>query len=736
MMKSIRIFAAAALACAAAPGALAQSQSDISAKIESKLPDNGRGQITGGNIRDVFNAFNAARGKPNGIANLDENGRLPPSVTPSDLSPNKLTLPDTDQGSTGNISGMSALSAATGTVNRVLADKLFEQLSVNDFYKASDGNDYLPAFNRAIAAMPASGGTIRVPRRNGCYPVTGPIAIGDGSTSAASTKQNISIEGDGTGGTGNQLGYNTDKGSCIQYTGTTSIGAIMSFRGPMTMGLKRITLKSGFKEITNSTTISTTAGFNTITNISNTSNIVVGSNIFAPDVLPPGTIVISRTGNTAVISNNALVTASNSPVTFYHNEAYADRGLELLHVFRSKIEDVGVMDARVGIRQDVYADANVSIGSADNDFTNVWVENQRIAGGPNGTAAFDIGNADTGNGHRFDVARNTYTNLVGVVAGDPNATGLNLRYADNLTFRGGMMYSLNPPGLGYAMAILTPTGPGNEVIYPAEITISGVALIGRIYRDPRWKPASNGGFGFAVWPLHTGDMLNRNIQGHGSLPSFDGFTGVDDRGIFFGWSQWRSWLDDAAGISVAYDAPATLSRKMTLTQVTGTTAATAYATHQLPANAMRARNSKDYPNGTFPLSDAAQYSFDRMVALSQSGSWSNGNAATSIRVQVKLGGAIIFDSGLRGINAASGFGHWTLEGKLTQTGSATQTFSGRLTLGPAGTATGVSETPIIDVVGGLASAVDMSSDKELKVEITPSAAGFVWNAERSMATVH
>lgn len=220
------------------------------------------------------------------------------------LNGKTVITPDTLQilgpGSTGDVSAMSVLPGVTGAVNRTIAEKLFERLSVNDFYRATDGADYLPAFNRALAAMPASGGTLKLPRRDGCYPVSGPVAIGNGSAAAPSTKQNISIEGEGIGGTGNQLGYNTDKGTCIQYTGTAPIGAVVSFRGPMVMGLKNITIKSGFKEVSKSTTFGTTAGFNTIINIADMSNVVVGSNIFAPEVLPAGTIVISKIGRAHV----------------------------------------------------------------------------------------------------------------------------------------------------------------------------------------------------------------------------------------------------------------------------------------------------------------------------------------------------------------------------------------------------------------------------------------------------
>lgn len=56
--------------------ALAQSQADIASKINSALPDNGRGQITASGLRGVMNSLNGARGQPNGIAELGPDGRL------------------------------------------------------------------------------------------------------------------------------------------------------------------------------------------------------------------------------------------------------------------------------------------------------------------------------------------------------------------------------------------------------------------------------------------------------------------------------------------------------------------------------------------------------------------------------------------------------------------------------------------------------------------------------------
>ncbi|MDV2984151.1 UNVERIFIED_CONTAM: hypothetical protein Q9R58_07540 [Methylobacteriaceae bacterium AG10] len=634
----------------------------------------------------------------------------------------------------GDGSGMKALSGITGAVNRTIAEKLFERLSVNDFYRTTDGDDFRPAINRAVASLPNSGGTIYFPRREGCYNIAGPVVIGDGTASSPSTKQNIKLVGDSGSGTGVQTGFNP-KGTCIRYPGATKIAAILQFNGPIAISLEGITLDGGYLGYSGTPTATTTAGWNVLTNLSSLSNIVVGSRVSGAGI-PDGVVVTAINGGTVVLSANATASAT-LPLTFTHNEATVDVALSLKHVFRSTVRNVGLSNTRLGMRQDSYGFANgFSTGANDSTFENIWCENNLIAGGSSGSGCFDIGGADaTG---ILDVARITYSNLVAIVAGDPNATGLTLRYADNLTFRGGMLYSQREPGLGYALAIIPPnSNSGREPAFPAEISFQGMAMVGRIYRDPRWKPDSNGNFGITMWPMHAGDMLDPGNAGRGTLPSFNGFTGVDDRGVFFGMSQFRSWLDDASNVSVAYDAPAAVSRKTTLTQVTGVTASTIYATHNLPANAMRSRNSKDYPVGaTFPLSNTAQYAYDRVVSLKQSGNWFNANALANIQVIVRLGGTTLWQSGNIQLAASASYGAWRFEGELSQSAPATQSFSGRLVVSQPGSASGLALPAAFDVTANHDTAVDMTGDQPLTVSIVPGNASFVWNAERSIATVH
>ncbi|MCP1545300.1 hypothetical protein [Methylorubrum extorquens] len=68
--------------CAAlllASSAYAQSKDDIASKINSTLPDNGRGQITAAGLRGLMNSLNSARGVPYGLAELGPDGRLVPN---------------------------------------------------------------------------------------------------------------------------------------------------------------------------------------------------------------------------------------------------------------------------------------------------------------------------------------------------------------------------------------------------------------------------------------------------------------------------------------------------------------------------------------------------------------------------------------------------------------------------------------------------------------------------------
>jgi hypothetical protein len=677
-----------------------------------------------------------------GPGRIDSSNRvvLPGGPTLGRFQGGKYTAtPDVLDGGTilGDGSGVKAKISSPGAVLRSLMDKLDERLSVRDFWLPSDGTDYLPAINRAVAALPNSGGSIHFPRQASCYLISNVAVIGDGSANGPSSKQNIRLVGDTGSGTGGQTGFGADKGTCIKYAGAQKIAGILRFNGPMAMSIEGITLEGGYLGYSASPTVRTTTGSNALTNLSSVAQVVVGSQVAGPGI-PAGTIVASVSGTTATISANAT-TSGTFTATFTHNEATVDTALQLNHVFRSTLRNVGLKNARLGMRQDSYGVPNGFVtGSNDNEFANIWCENGAIAGGTSGSGCFDIGGADaTG---ILDVARSTYTNLIGTYAGDPNATGLVLRYADNLTFRGGMMYSQREPGLGYALAIIPPTGTGREPAFPAEVTFQGIAMIGRIYQDPRWRPQSNGCFGLTAWPMHSGDMLDPSNPGRGSIPSFECFTGVDDRGVFFGLTQFRSWLDNSAGTPVAYDAAATFGRNTQLSQVTNTTAATVFQTHRIPAVAMRARNSKDYPSSTFPLTDAAQYVYDRVVKYTASGNYQNATGAqANQRFVISLGGAkptVLFDSGAISLPNSGNYGSWHFEGDLSLSGSGSQSFSGRLTLGVAGTANGIAGAPLTVLVADKDDiTVDMTADQFLTASVLPGTTGQIWTAKRSTIQV-
>ncbi|MBB2961814.1 hypothetical protein [Methylobacterium sp. R2-1] len=100
--------AAIAAACFSAAPALAQSQGDLTSKINALLPTNNRGQITAANIRDVLLTFNDARGRAGGFAELGPDGKLAPSQAP-DLS-SQTVVPNS--------------SAASGTLAKLFADRI------------------------------------------------------------------------------------------------------------------------------------------------------------------------------------------------------------------------------------------------------------------------------------------------------------------------------------------------------------------------------------------------------------------------------------------------------------------------------------------------------------------------------------------------------------------------------------------------------------------------------------
>jgi len=81
---------AASFALGLSGSALAQSKDDVAERINSTLPDNGRGQITAAGLRGLLTSFNGARGVPNGIAELGPDGRIVPSQGQSTFAQMKL----------------------------------------------------------------------------------------------------------------------------------------------------------------------------------------------------------------------------------------------------------------------------------------------------------------------------------------------------------------------------------------------------------------------------------------------------------------------------------------------------------------------------------------------------------------------------------------------------------------------------------------------------------------------
>lgn len=96
----------------------------------------------------------------------------------------RLTLPPTDQGSTGDISGMSSFSRGADGFTRPISEWFSDRANVRAF----PGADLSAKFTKACASLPATGGTIYIP--GGQWTSAGALVC-NGKT--------ISVIGDGPG---------------------------------------------------------------------------------------------------------------------------------------------------------------------------------------------------------------------------------------------------------------------------------------------------------------------------------------------------------------------------------------------------------------------------------------------------------------------------------------------------------------------------------------------------------
>lgn len=227
--------------------------------------------------------------------------------------------------------------------------------------------------------------------------------------------------------------------------------------------------------------------------------------------------------------------------------------------------------------------------------------------------------------------------------------------------------------------------------------------------------------------------------GHGTIPDFNNIHGCDSRGVNFGWSQWLSWLQNNSAVDIKWEAPSTWQRVNTLVQVSNTVTPTTIATLSVPYIAMRSRNSKDYPSGSYPLG-AGQWAYDRTIGIRASGNYQNNTGANqTITLQAYLGATLMWQGTATLAATGASYGSWRFDGAMTEMGSASEAFDGRLTFGAAGTASttaGVIATELIGHSDGLA--VSLLADQSLTIVATLGVAStnLTFNMESFVPTLY
>lgn len=143
--------------------------------------------------------------------------------------------------------------SGTGAVTTTVDVKLKEPgISIADFGGVDDGStDNSTALTNALNALPNSGGTILFPYKStGVYAFASAIVIGNGSSSAASTKQNIFLKGiaPSAGSVVSTLASPSVPIS-LKYTGSVQAAAFVTVQGPIVWGMDGLQLdcNSSFK---------------------------------------------------------------------------------------------------------------------------------------------------------------------------------------------------------------------------------------------------------------------------------------------------------------------------------------------------------------------------------------------------------------------------------------------------------------------------------------------------------
>ena len=171
-------------------------------------------------------------------------------VGPAASTPGHLALFANNAGSALQDGGAPAPSATIDTTNasnirtvtlgsgvaRSVQDKLDDAVSVKDYGAKCDGSsDDTTAIQAAINSLPNDGGIIQFPQASTCK-VSSTLTVGDGTTSAVSTKRGVILRGSGLPNTPASAptfsGYAATNGARLLWAGAAS-GQMLQINGPL-----------------------------------------------------------------------------------------------------------------------------------------------------------------------------------------------------------------------------------------------------------------------------------------------------------------------------------------------------------------------------------------------------------------------------------------------------------------------------------------------------------------------
>ena len=150
-------------------------------QMQADLDMNGRNLLNVGNLTTSPPVHTPASSTDNAIVRFDGTGG-------NTFQNSGVTISDT------NVLGNASVLATGTTTARTLEARFAERLNVKDFGAVGDGttND-ASAIQAAIDALPATGGTVFFPPGN--YKINSTITLGNGTSSAISSRYGMRLEG-------------------------------------------------------------------------------------------------------------------------------------------------------------------------------------------------------------------------------------------------------------------------------------------------------------------------------------------------------------------------------------------------------------------------------------------------------------------------------------------------------------------------------------------------------------